>query len=604
MHFTQNALKRACSKLFLVLSLIVLLVFTSQDTHAASKPKTAERTWVAFTSHYYKFLGFGVPIMYLYNEQVYIPFNMTPLLVKGTYSEFDIVWNPTKKRTEIKTHTPTKAVWKEFKMPQTITVNPAGASIHIEGKTKRIEGFLYEQTFFVRPEDIAKIVGFEIKYVKDDGSYLVKPELPQGIKEIPTQLKDINSDTLYYYGTSTDYLSRWSYPKQRILLRDKKDLLYMTDVSNIKEIHIFRMSSNGENVEQKTIKYGEEQFAGHFNGRNHHYLVFGNENDAENDNHPVIVLKKYDKEFHLVDTLNITSAYTTKPFEAGSLHFSEHPTEDLLIMHTARQRYTSSDGLRHQSQLTIAVDTKQMKVVNDLGIFQRNHVSHSFNQFVFYENSENLVLFDHGDAYPRSIHMTIMDKYARKVKKTVTVLPIPGPTGANQTGLGIGNILQTKQSYVIATNQIDYTNVDSYVIDSLDIKDGSGKNVIKRDIVVHIVGRNNHNVHSVNITQDKDANTTYSVPKAIDLENGNIFLMWEKKVIKSKSVYETEYDTSTEYVIINEQGKHLTPITPVPFLSLDRTDPILENGNITWMLHSENRMYLMQFDVPDKWLKK
>ena len=36
---------------------------------------------------------------------------------------------------------------------------------------------------------------------------------------------------------------------------------------------------------------------------------------------------------------------------------------DQLVFHTSRERYTTSDGLNHQSQLTLIVDTGAMKVL-------------------------------------------------------------------------------------------------------------------------------------------------------------------------------------------------------------------------------------------------
>lgn len=47
----------------------------------------------------------------------------------------------------------------------------------------------------------------------------------------------------------------------------------------------------------------------------------------------------------------------------------------------------------------------------------------------------------------------------------------------------------------------------------------------------------------------------------------------------------------------------LSKITEIPWLFLNDMDPVLENGNITWIGGNKNQMFLYQFDIPEKWLK-
>lgn len=340
-----------------------------------------------------------------------------------------------------------------------------------------------------------------------------------------------DTDSRYDYRSAPiRYTERWADRKYDILSLEGDTLLYVTDLPAQKEIHIFEFSKDKKRFHLKKIGYEEQSFGGYCSGRKYHYFLFGNANDKESETQAVFVLKKYDKNFNLLDTLDISSAYTVIPFDAGSVSIAEHPAEDLLIIHTARERYRTGDGVRHQSQITIAVDTQKMKVLNDLGRFQPNHVSHSFDQYAFYESPEKLVLFDHGDAYPRSVVMTVMDKKALKSRKELEILKFPGPVGANQTGTGIGTVIQTENAYFVATNQIDYSKADSYRFDSYSIKDKSGKDVSKRDVYVHIIDKDRHTIKAINITENPNADAQYSVPKAIDLHNGNVLLMWEKTV--------------------------------------------------------------------------
>ena len=76
-------------------------------------------------------------------------------------------------------------------------------------------------------------------------------------------------------------------------------------------------------------------------------------------------------------------------------------SDGVLVLHTSRQRYlTRDDNLRHQSNFTAKISTPEMRVLWQSGEFPGNHVSHSFAQYVVFDNGTP-VCADHGDAYPR-----------------------------------------------------------------------------------------------------------------------------------------------------------------------------------------------------------
>lgn len=70
--------------------------------------------------------------------------------------------------------------------------------------------------------------------------------------------------------------------------------------------------------------------------------------------------------------------------------------------------YTSDDGLKHQSNPTFSVRQADMKITD--GLYSPRSVpgyaSHSFNQFILVDMDENIITWDHGDAYPRSAVLT------------------------------------------------------------------------------------------------------------------------------------------------------------------------------------------------------
>ncbi len=76
--------------------------------------------------------------------------------------------------------------------------------------------------------------------------------------------------------------------------------------------------------------------------------------------------------------------------------------------------YQSEDGRNHQANLIFSIRVSHMEVtdcVSEVASYTFGYVSHSFNQFLIVDKDANLVAFDHGNAYPRSI---VLGKYVTK----------------------------------------------------------------------------------------------------------------------------------------------------------------------------------------------
>jgi hypothetical protein len=64
-------------------------------------------------------------------------------------------------------------------------------------------------------------------------------------------------------------------------------------------------------------------FGGFYSGETHNFLVFGQENDAEDDSVEVYRVVCYTKDWQRVGSDSLYGANTTIPFRAGSLRFAE-----------------------------------------------------------------------------------------------------------------------------------------------------------------------------------------------------------------------------------------------------------------------------------------
>lgn len=312
-------------------------------------------------------------------------------------------------------------------------------------------------------------------------------------------------------------------------------------------------------------------------GEEYNYIVFGQENYEEDDEKEVVRICVYDKEFNFIDSLSVNDCYTIVPFNHGSLRMAENEGE--LIIHTSRTRYTTEDGLNHQSQLTLVVDMDEMRVTNDLGRFQENHVSHSFNQFVKYDEDIH-VLVDHGDAYPRSV---VLNKYNGSWYTEIDLFEIPGTIGANCTGVTLGGFEVSENNYLVAINTIDHTKVSEYT--SFDM---IGLEKDERDVVLLVSEKSNEdyeNVTKVYYTDYVDSNCIGSTPYLVKLTEDTYVLIWE----------EFEWDdyraesNGVKYVFVDENGNELSDIYSDENAQLSSDcQPVVIDGNIVWYINSGN----------------
>ena len=137
------------------------------------------------------------------------------------------------------------------------------------------------------------------------------------------------------------------------------------------------------------------------------YIAYGQSNPQEDDGREVYRVVKYSRTWERLGAASITGgeSYTTQPFRA-STHGALAEEDGTLVLHTGRLRYQSSDGLNHQSNFTAKIDASTMTVLETSSQFPDNHVSHSFAQYVLFDDGQ-VVYADHGDAYPRSFVLTV-----------------------------------------------------------------------------------------------------------------------------------------------------------------------------------------------------
>ncbi len=465
----------------------------------------------------------------------------------------------------------------------------------------------------IETETKTLIQGCKTSIVPDDGSVTkISPYSfydSTGLLEIrlSDKVKIIADNAFYGFGTkteaintqkvnvkkSTEYdnemngwngMSTWSSVITSYVFEiseDKFGVLNPGIVNDIPNIYLDIYDKNNHRLlETKLIAWELNLFGGLYLGDEYNYIVFGQYNVEENDNAEVIRVVKYDKSFKRLSSATVKDCYTIVPFDAGCLRMSEKDGE--LIIHTSRLRYTSADGLNHQSQLTIVIDVDNMSVKNYLEAFQDNHVSHSFNQFVKHDGTAH-VLLDHGDGYPRGVALNINkeNRYTEFV-----MFEVPGEVGENYTGIFVGGFEISSNNYLAVINSIDHSKVIDY----------SGGE--ERDIILLVSAKNNlnaNNVKQIYLTDYADNNKTGSKPYLVKISDNRFVVLWEE------FIYVNDYTLNSngvKYVFVDEYGNALTDIRHDLNAHLsNECQPILMDGKIIWIVDNIDKRLVYSFDA-------
>jgi hypothetical protein len=299
------------------------------------------------------------------------------------------------------------------------------------------------------------------------------------------------------------------------------------------------------------------------------YVMTGQDNAEEDANKEVIRVVKYDINW---DRSSAASVLAGKSIIKYPFRHANPQIEDAgstLIIHTSRTRFTSSDGLDHQSNLTIRINTDTMSVEYQSPEFDDNHVSHSFRQFVKYDGGK-LVYVDHGDAYPRSI---VLQTEALSGNASyysslpaADLLKARGSTGDNYTGMSPGGFEVTAGNYMVAAVTIDQSS-------------SAAQNV--RNVVLLTVPKDNisdANVRSRALTSlPASGDVTAGIPYLVRITDDRLAVVW--------SEFKTDMGgfIGTKYVVVDGSGQPVSDVKTSYLPTSQYTQPIYEDGKIYWI---------------------
>ena len=573
------------------------IAFLAITSASQAQAVNANKTWssIYLNDKYIYVSGYNI------NGNNY--FKLRDLADEFSYSanNFDVAWNDNTKQVEIitgKNYSGTEE--SNGSVSSTANAVESSSKLIIDGKETKVTAYNINGNNYYKLRDLGEGLKFNVSWQPETDAiflYTLNENIGFGMRSTynPREnFKDMDLGLIVEKALEKEKMNS-AYSKQKYaniiksyLIDNNDGTFYMFDKKSSNDNYIYIDTYDSKTYELLNTQKVETEldlFGGFYSGEKYNYIVFGQENKEENDNKEVIRIVKYDKEFNRIDECSIKGgeSFTIQPFRSSSVRMAENENE--LTIHTSRLRYTTDDGLNHQSQLTIILDTDTMKTKNYLGEFQKNHVGHSFNQFAQYDG-DKLILVDHGDAYPRSI---VLNKESGSEFTEVDLFKIPGAIGANCTGVTVGGFEISNNNYLVAINSIDHNKVTEYQHFAM-----IGLGLDERDIILLTCDKNTNSVKQIKFTDYIDNNMLGSTPYLVKICDNRFMLMWEEFIYNNKNAE----SNGIKYVEIDGNGNKLTEIMHNKNfnLSSDCKPQIIDN-QIVWYNNVEMGRIFYSIDI-------
>ena len=297
------------------------------------------------------------------------------------------------------------------------------------------------------------------------------------------------------------------------------------------------------------------------------YVLSGQDNLNENNAAECYRVTRYDKDWNRVSSCNMTGYNPHSPgfstynaFQAGSADMAV--VGNYLIVHTCGTHYQSSDGLHHQSNCEYAVELSTMRYAR----MQNCYCSHSFQQYII-PYGDTYVCVDHGDAYPRSIQLSVANNNGWQTYGSSQITPpwnhsehidlisFPGAIGQNSTGATLGGVALSSTSILtVGTNSGD-----------------PGRN--NGDIFVSVTSRSGLSNSVRYLTGDAASGKNYTSPFIVPLGNDTFMVLWNDGGING---------TVLNCVKIDCNGNPISAVKVRQDMPLGSDEPVLVGENVVW----------------------
>ncbi len=429
----------------------------------------------------------------------------------------------------------------------------AGTKITVNGSEVSLSAYNIEGSTYFKLRDLGQALNIPVIWRALDNSVRIMTTAEVAVT---------TTDAKVYSGTTDDYYySNWFEPSDRYLYKEGSTLNLLEANEEEQAIHIQQFDESYSRVKEFTIPMELPLFGGFHQGEDgNYYVVYGQSNDEESNTKPVYQVVKYDTGWTKLAQVDISNVYVSEPFDAGNLTMDSSGGK--LAVHSTRQRYTSTDGLRHQSNISFLIDMKTMAVLKKGEQWPDNHVSHSFAAYVKFDGNR-LVYVDHGDAYPRSIVMQL--EQGGEITRELDLISFAGEIGDNYTGGYLGGLEVSSSNYLVAGSSRAYGAETS----------DSGQNVFVS--VVPKTAQSESAVKTVWLTKHSpDSPIQIKETHLARINDNKYVLLWGEE-----EGYEN--DPILNVAVLDGQGNMIGEPQALPGVPLPgNMNPLVEGDYLTW----------------------
>lgn len=330
------------------------------------------------------------------------------------------------------------------------------------------------------------------------------------------------------------------------------------------------------------------------------YVALGRANYEESATKTVVVVRKYSKQWELLGEAAIPGGVRqgqtgiTEAFHAGVGRMAL--CGGTLVLHMSRLLFRSDDGLRHQMNLTLTIDTGTMATRTFADAYNTYpYVSHSFNQFVDCRGGD-LVVADHGDAYPRAIVAGVMRGFPPTGEGRMDrrrLWQLPGKTGNNYTGTTLTGLAVADDGFLVVGNSVPHRNAVGGLT-------GSASR-LPRNVYLIRSGLDANKPEFTWLTRLTGRNSGASEPRLVPVDAGR----WAVLFTTTRGPAASRRQTM-QYRLIDASGTVLASRSWRGRAFFPASDPILLGERMVWAQRSDSRRvpgadrgYLYTLDLTD-----
>ena len=329
-------------------------------------------------------------------------------------------------------------------------------------------------------------------------------------------------------------------------------------------------------------------YGGFYAAGNAYYYLSGQNNYDEDNNIEVFRITKYDTSWKRLGSVSLKGANTYIPFDSGSARFASYG--NYLFIRTSHEMYHDSEGIHHQANVTMKINTSTMKIESSntgVGHITLGYVSHSFNQFIVVDDAGYVVGLDHGDAHPRG---AILGRY----KTTAESVSVGGYN--SYEAISTLNYYGDKNDSMGSTlGGLSFSNSNYLTAGSSTRQDGSDDTV--RNVYVSVNPRSGFpGATQIKWLSSYEAQGTFTAgnPHLVKINDNKFLVLWEEA--SGEGSYSRKWNGCCHYAFIDGSGNLIKAGEFEGGLS--RCVPIVQGDTVCWYVTNADQttFYVLDMD--------